>query len=155
MEIRQLKYFVAVAEELHFRRAAEILHVAQPALSRQIHNLEREVDAKLFERSKHKVELTDVGQSLLARARIILMESRKAIADAQAIKGGEAGTLIVGFVSSATIDVLPSFLRTIRHQLPNFETELMPLGSGEQIEALGRSVIDIGFLHAKLNDPEL
>ena len=155
MELRQLTYFVAVAEQLHFRRAADILHVAQPALSRQIHNLEREVGAKLFERSKHKVELTDVGQSLLARARIILMESKRAIADAQAMQNGEAGTLIVGFVSSATIDVLPSFLRTIRHQLPRVETELMPLGSGEQIEALGRSAIDIGFLHARLNDPEL
>src|SRR5205085_7222744 len=102
-----LKYFVAVAEELNFRRAAEVVHVAQPALSQQIKQLEDELGVALFVRSRHKVELTAAGKTFYASAQIILKEARQAVADARAVEQGEAGRLTMGFVSSAAISVLP------------------------------------------------
>ena len=86
MELRHLKYFVAVAEELNFRRAAEIVHIAQPALSQQIKQLEDELDVTLFVRNNHKVELTEAGKTFYARAQLILKEARQAVADARAVE---------------------------------------------------------------------
>ena len=111
MELRHLRYFVAVAAELNFRRAAEVIHVAQPALSQQIKQLEAEMGVRLFIRSHHKVELTEAGKAFYLRAQAILEETHQAVADARAVADGEAGRLTLGFVSTAAISVLPCAVR--------------------------------------------
>jgi DNA-binding transcriptional LysR family regulator len=152
MELRHLKYFVAVAEELNFRRAAEVVHVAQPALSQQIKQLEDELGVALFVRSHHKVELTAAGKTFYASAQMILKDARQAVADARAVEQGEAGRITMGFVSSAAINVLPSLLTFIRSQLPRVEVELKELAPGEQIDALYHNKLDLGLFHAQLED---
>jgi DNA-binding transcriptional LysR family regulator len=152
MELRHLKYFVAVAEELNFRRAAEVVHVAQPSLSQQIKQLEDELGVALFVRSHHKVTLTVAGKTFYASAQMILREARQAVADARAVEHGEAGRLTLGFVSSAAISVLPSLLAFVRSQLPQAEVELKELAPGEQIDALYHGKLDLGLFHAELKD---
>jgi len=152
MELRHLKYFVAVAEELNFRRAAEIVHVAQPALSQQIKQLEDEIGVTLLERSQHKVRLTPAGQAFYARALAILRDAKQAMADARAVEDGEAGTLAIGFVSSAAISVLPTLLTFIRTQLPLAEVDLKERAPGEQIDCLYHDTLDLGLFHAQLED---
>src|SRR5512134_2479854 len=108
MELRHLRYFIAVAEQLHFRHAAEMVHVAQPALSQQIRQLEKEIGVTLFERSRHKVRLTSAGKAFYENAQAILKQASQAVAQARKVEHGEAGTLRVGFVSTAAISVLPA-----------------------------------------------
>src|SRR5882672_10006694 len=100
VELRHLRYFVAVAEELHFGRAAERLHISQPPLSQQIQALEAELGVQLFERSRHKVALTEAGKQFLARAYIVLDEVQQAITVAQRADRGEVGILRIGFTGS-------------------------------------------------------
>jgi DNA-binding transcriptional LysR family regulator len=152
MELRHLKYFVAVAEELNFRRAAAGLHIAQPALSQQIKQLEDELGVALFARSRHKVELTAAGKAFYASAQMILKEAKRAVADARAVEQGEAGRITLGVVSSAAISVLPSLLAFIRAHLPRAEVELKELAPGEQIDALYHDQLDLGLFHAELKD---
>lgn len=152
MELRHLKYFVAVAEELNFRRAAEIVHVAQPALSQQIKQLEDEIGVALLVRSHHKVELTPAGQAFYARARTLLRDAKQAMTDARAVEHGEAGTLALGFVSSAAISVLPALLTFIRTELPLAEVDLKERAPGEQIDCLYGDTLDLGLFHAQLED---
>lgn len=152
MELRHLKYFVAVAEELNFRRAAEVVGIAQPALSQQIKQLETELGVALFVRSHHKVELTASGKALYSRARAILKDAKQAVAEARAVEAGEAGTITIGFVSSAAISVLPTLLKYLREQIPQAEVELRELAPGEQIETLHSGVLDLGLFHAQLQD---
>src|SRR4051794_37509046 len=111
MELRHLKYFVAVAEELHFGRAALRLHIAQPPLSKQIRQFEEELGLRLLERTKRHVALTPAGRVLLKDAREILARSDEAVESARRAARGETGRLSVGFVGSATYDVLPEVLR--------------------------------------------
>ena len=108
MELRHLRYFVAVAEELHFRRAAERLHMSQPPLSQQIRRLEEEVGATLLVRNQRRVELTAAGTAYLARAREILHAVEDAAREARRVQRGEVGRLAVGFVGSALYSVVPS-----------------------------------------------
>lgn len=152
MELRHLRYFVAVAEELNFRRAADVVHIAQPALSQQIKQLEEEMSVTLFLRNHHKVELTEAGKAFYVRAQAILQETHRAVLDARAVECGEAGTLAIGFVSSAAISVLPMLLKYLREQIPRAEVELRELAPGEQIEALHRDALDLGLFHAQLQD---
>lgn len=154
MELRHLRYFVAVAENLHFRRAAEVLHIAQPALSQQIKQLEEELGGALFERSHHKVSLTPVGRAFCIKAQSILKDAREAVHEARAVLLGNAGSIVIGFVSSAAIRILPDVLSNFREQMPQVEVELRELSPSEQIDCLHRSTIDLGFLHASLADPE-
>lgn len=152
MELRHLRYFVAVAEELNFRRAAEVVHIAQPALSQQIKQLEEEMGVTLFVRNHHKVQLTEAGQAFYVRAQTILQESQRAVQDARAVEHGEAGRLTIGFVSSAAINVLPRLLTQIREELPRADVELKELATGDQIEGLYQRTIDFGLFHADLDD---
>lgn len=152
MELRHLRYFVAVAEELNFRRAAEVVRIAQPALSQQIKQLEDEIGVALFARNHHKVELTAAGKVFYARAQTILKEARQAVAAVRAVEQGEAGTIRIGFVSSAAISVLPSLLDFLRTELPLAEVELKELAPGEQIDALYHEKLDVGLFHAELKD---
>lgn len=145
MELRHLRYFVAVAEELHFGRAAQRLFMAQPPLSQQILQLEREIGTALFERTNRRVQLTPAGQVFLQEARDILARVDHAVLTAQRAARGEAGWLGVGFVASATYDVLPVILRRFRERFPDVELVLVELLGTEQGQALREKQIHVGF----------
>jgi len=151
VELRHLRYFIAVAEQLHFRHAAELVHVAQPALSQQIRQLEEEIGVTLFERSHHKVRLTPAGKAFYENAQRILKQADRAMADARRVEFGDAGTIRIGFVSTAAIRVLPDAMKKLQRQVPAAEVELNELAPGEQIDGLYREQLDIGFVHAKLS----
>ncbi len=155
MELRHLRYFVAVAEQLHFRHAAEMVHVAQPALSQQIRQLEAEIGVTLFERSHHKVRLTPAGKAFYENAQRILEQADRAVAKARNVELGDAGTIRIGFVSTAAIRVLPDAMKKLQKQVPSAEVELNELAAGEQIERLYREQLDVGFVHAKLSQDVL
>jgi DNA-binding transcriptional LysR family regulator len=155
MELRHLRYFAAVAEQLHFRHAAEIVHVAQPALSQQIRQLEEEIGVKLFERSRHKVSLTPAGKAFYANVQSILKQADQAVAKAKKVESGDAGTIRIGFVSTAAIRVLPVAMKKLQKQAPSAEVELNELAAGEQMDRLYREQLDIAFVHAKLSQDVL
>jgi len=125
MELRQLRYFVAVGEEQHYGRAEQRLRVAQPALSRQIQNLEAEIGFKLFERLPRGVKITAAGEFLLKEARRILVEINDATARAKRIASGQSGTLKVGFVQSISWQgIIPESLRHFGEYQPDAELQL-------------------------------
>ncbi len=137
MELRHLRYFVAVGEEQHYGRGAQRLRVAQPALSRQIQDLEDELGFKLFERLPRGVKISVAGKSFLEDARRILREVNEATLRAGRAARGQSGTLRVGFTESASWHgVVPGSFRQFRQQQPDAELQLNPSSSSEQIEAL-------------------
>lgn len=146
MELRHLRYFVAVAEELHFGRAAERVGIAQPPLSQQIRALEEEIGVSLFERTKRRVELTAAGQVLLDEARKVLAQALHAKKAAQRAARGEIGQLSVGFVSSAVFGKLPTILRLMRSRYPGVTLVLRDLTSEEQAEAMEANRLDVGLV---------
>ncbi|QSO51789.1 LysR family transcriptional regulator [Alicyclobacillus curvatus] len=146
MELRHLKYFVAVAEELNFARAADRLQMTQPPLSQQILQLERELGVPLFFRTKRKVELTAAGTVLVNEARTILRQVEHAADLVRLAAGGEIGELSIGFVGSATYDILPVVVREYRRQYKGVHLSLTELSTPMQVLALERGDIDIGVL---------
>ena len=124
MELRQVRYFLVLAEECHFGRAAARLHVAQPALSQQIKQLERDLGTPLFHRSTRHVELTEAGRQLTGYARTLITEAERARAHMTELATGRAGRVSVGFVGTATYDVLPRVARTVGARLPHITLEL-------------------------------
>ena len=124
MELRHLRYFVTLAEELHFGRAAERLHIAQPPLSQQIRQLEIELGFDLFYRTKRTVQLTEAGQVFLEETQRILKQLEQAIQIGRQSSRGNSGQLVIGFVSSAAYNVLPEILRTFRRCVPGVTLEL-------------------------------
>lgn len=149
MELRHLRYFVAVAEELHFGRAAKRLGVAQPPLSRQIRDLEREIGTPLFDRVPRGVDLTPAGAAFLPEARLTLAQAERAQRSAQRAARGETGRLRVGFVEAATHSgILPDVLSFFRMHLPSVGLSLFELESLRQAEALRDARIDLGILHS-------
>ncbi|MCX5326847.1 LysR substrate-binding domain-containing protein [Streptomyces sp. NBC_00120] len=124
MELRQVRYFLTLAEECHFGRAAARLHVAQPALSQQIKQLERELGVPLFHRSTRHVELTEAGRHLTGHARSLLSEAERAQAHMAELATGHAGRVSIGFIGTATYDVLPRVARTVRARLPHITLDL-------------------------------
>jgi DNA-binding transcriptional LysR family regulator len=154
MELRHLQYFITVAEELHFSRAAEKLHIAQPPLSQQIRQLEAELGLKLFERTKRKVELTVAGKAFLLEARRVFQQIEKAVEVAQQAARGEIGRLIIGFNSSATYSVLPKILRRFRRANPQIELILNELTTSQQLEHLNCQKIDLGLLYLPLPESD-
>jgi len=146
MDLRQLRYFVAVAEELHFGHAAHRLRIAQPALSRQIQALEKDLLVQLLFRNRRRVQITPAGQVFLERARLILARTDEAVLAAQRAGGGVSGTLNLGFVGSATYDVLPGVLREFLQAAPHVDLTLSEMTVYAQIEALTEKRIDIGLL---------
>jgi len=155
MELRHLRYFVVVAEELHFRRAAERLHMSQPPLSQQIRQLEEEVGATLLTRSQRKVELTAAGAAFLVRAREILDAVEDAARQARRVQRGEVGRLAVGFVGSAMYSFVPELLRAFRDQAPDIALRLHELGTTEQLRQLDDGRLDVGFLRTPGRRPGL
>jgi DNA-binding transcriptional LysR family regulator len=157
MELRHLRYFVAVGEEQHYGRAARRLHIAQPALSRQIQDLEGEVGFKLFERLPRGVKLSAAGKLFLEDARRILQEVKAAAARAGRVARGHSGTLRLGFAENASWrGVVPDSFRRFREMQPAAELQLQPAASLEQLEAIRSGRLDAGFVNfMPKTDPEL
>ena len=157
MELRHLRYLVAVGEEQHYGRASRILRVAQPALSRQIQDLEEEVGFKLFDRLPRGVKLSVAGKLFLEDARRILQAVSEATARAAHVARGQSGTLRVGFTENASWHgVVPDSFRLFREQQPDAELQLQPAASLEQLDAIRSGRLDAGFANFMPKvDPEL
>jgi DNA-binding transcriptional LysR family regulator len=155
MELRHLRYFVAVAEELHFGHAAARLHTAQSSLSAQIRDLENELGVPLLHRTKRQVNLTDSGRAFLDQARAILRNSEHAIQIAQRANRGELGKLGIGFVPSADCISFPEILRVFKKRYPEIHIDLRQLTATEQIDALHHGDIDVGFMRPLTTDRSL
>ena len=153
MELRHLQYFVAVAEELHFGRAATRLLIVQPSLSQQIQQLEKELGFPLLRRTKRSVELTDAGKVFLTEARKVLAQVQEAKRAAQRAYRGEIGRLVVGYISSSTYDLLPMMLSAYRERFPHIDVALQELTTQEQLRALEEESIQVGLLRLPINDP--
>lgn len=150
MELRQLRYFLAVSDELHFGRAAEKLHMSQPPLTVQIRRLERELGLALFDRSTRRVSLTPMGAAFQKRVRGVLDDLDDAVAEINDVGSGRRGRLRVGFVSSASYTAIPEAVRLFRELRPRIDLVLRPLTSGEQVEGLLEGELDLGLIR----DPE-
>ncbi len=157
MELRHLRYFVAVGEEQHYGRASRRLRVAQPALSRQIQDLEEQVGFKLFDRLSRGVKLSAAGKLFLEDARRILQAVSEATARAAHVARGLSGTLRVGFSENASWHgVVPDSFRRFRGQQPDAELQLQPAASLEQLDAIRSGSLDAGFVNFMPRaDPEL
>jgi DNA-binding transcriptional LysR family regulator len=154
-EISQLRCFVAVAEELHFSRAAERLNMTQPPLSRQIRLLEHHVGARLLERNSRSVRLTAAGKAFFPEAARILRMAEEATFTARRVAKGEQGTLAIGFTGGAGYSLLPEVVRRLREHSPGVVLTLKELVSTEQVEALNASQIDLGLLRPHALNAEL
>ena len=146
MELRHLKTFQAVAEELHFSRAAARLRVAQPALSRTIMDLESEMGVKLVERNSRGVSLTEAGSVFLHRVKRILHDTEDAISTAQRRSRGETGTLRIGFIGTLSYELLPRLLRDYRAVFPAVELIMRELGPTQQRREILAGALDCGFI---------
>lgn len=155
MELHSLRYFVAVAEELHFGRAAARLHITQPALSRQIRGLEEELGIELLRRTKRTVELTAAGATFLVEVRKALQQVESAVHVAQRVARGEVGTLRIAFTPSAMHTVLPGVLRQFRDRHPHVKLEMSELCTLDQVNALRTEIVDVGLLHPPIDAPFL
>jgi DNA-binding transcriptional LysR family regulator len=153
MELRQLRYFVAVAEELHFRRAAQRLHMSQPPLSHQIRQLEEEMGCQLLARSRRRVELTAAGSAFLRDARTILGELDAAVATARRIESGQTGRLRINFVGSALLSIVPHAVQRFRASRPGVEVELRERPTVEQIRMVHQGSVDLGLVRLPVEVP--
>lgn len=145
MELRHLRYFIAVAEEENVTRAAARLHVSQPSLSRQVRDLEHSVGVALFEHGPKSVRLTEAGRSFLAEARAVMRRAEEAVAVARAVAKGETGELRIGYAPSLAVDLLPKILRRFQTARPGVRVQLSDLSSQEMARGLRE-----GALHAAL-----
>jgi DNA-binding transcriptional LysR family regulator len=145
MELRHFRYFVAVAEELNFGRAANRLKISQPPLSRQIQDLEQELGTALFLREGKKVTLTKAGQRFLLRAKLVLSLASDAAREIRRLGRGQVGNLTVGYMSAAMLSQIPPILRKLRETV-DVDVELVQLGPDAQLLALANGRIDVGFV---------
>ncbi|HWH15851.1 MAG TPA: LysR family transcriptional regulator [Miltoncostaeaceae bacterium] len=155
VELRQLRYFVAVAEEGHVGRAARRVGIAQPPLSQQMQRLEVRLGVALFDRSRRRLALTEAGRTLLGEARVVLAAADRFQEVARQAAGGEAGTLRVGFVGSAAFAALPELVRTFRARHPRVVLDPVEMPTGEQVEALAAGTLDAGIVRAPAGGREL
>ena len=155
LELRQLRYFVAVAEELHFGKAAERLHMTQPPLSQAIHALEDMLGTPLFVRNRRAVTLAPAGDALLPEARRMLAQAAEIPGLVSRAAGGESGRLSLAFVSSADYSVLPPFLRNYRAEYPQVQIVLQEATSDVQVDDLLRERIDAGLIIPPLPEKAL
>lgn len=155
VELRQLRYALTVAEELHFGRAAARLRVAQPSLSRQVRELEESLGVRLFERTSRSVALTVAGEAFIELARRTVRMADSAEATAKAAAEGRVGRASLGFVASAAGEILPPLIARHRAVRPDVRLDLREMGTSQQVEALGNSEIDIGLTRDLLGRSDL
>ncbi len=153
-ELNHLRCFIAVAEELHFGRAAARLNLTQPPLSRQIQLLEHALEVKLFERTSRSVQLTRAGQNFLPEARRLLRLAEGAALAAKRTARGEAGSITVGFTAASGYEFLPRLITAFRAKAPDIDLVLKEMVSADQLEALTANRIDIGLLRPPFNRRE-
>jgi DNA-binding transcriptional LysR family regulator len=154
-EMRLLRYFVAVAEQRHFGRAAERLHMAQPPLSQQIRKLERQLGVELIDRTRRPIQLTDAGQALFKEAELSVVHGQRAFAAARRAATGRLGCLRIGALQGAVDGVLSYVMRAHRRENPDVKLELDELSTTDQIRQLIEHRLDIGFLRGPVDEPTL
>lgn len=152
-ELRHLIYFQAVAQYLHFRKAAESLGVAQPALSRQIAQLETALGVRLFDRNRRRVELTTAGDTLLRRIAPLLQALQRLPSELQSVATGETGHIRISFTGLAMATVLPKIIRAFSRDYPKVRLELNESPTASQLQALRDGEIDCGFFHPGTKPP--
>jgi len=152
MEIRHLRYFIAVAEELHFGRAAQRLNICQPPLSQQIKDLERELGALLFHRKKKRISLTEAGAAFLEDAGEILKRVELASERARSIARGAVGRIKMGLVMPALDTFVPTAIREFLLRNPGVEIQLLELGTQAQLKALAAGDIQVGVVRLFRHD---
>src|SRR6516225_1880832 len=155
LEPSELQPFLVLAEELHFRKAAERLFVSQPALSKHIRKLEEKVGGPLFARTRRKVALTETARVLIPLARKLLQDSRAAFESAREATEGRAGTLRIGFGIATVSEILPRTIIQFRRAYPNVELQMQDMSTPAQISALFTGKIDIGMVRMPVSDPRL
>jgi DNA-binding transcriptional LysR family regulator len=156
MELRQLRYFIAVADELHFTRAAARLGIAQPPLSQQVRRLEQDLGVRLFDRTNRRVQLTDVGRAFLTEAKLTLVQADRAIDVARRAPTSQAGRIVIGAQGTAEVSVFPRVLPRFLKRYPDVDVTLQtPLMPPEQVAMLRDGQIDVGFLRLPVRDPAL
>lgn len=155
IELRQLEYFIAVAEELNFRRAAERLHITQPPLSRQIHQLEQSLGVKLLHRTTRKMKLTAAGTVYLPEAKQVLAKVHRAKSIAKLAEQGKFGHIRIGFEGSSAYDIVPISVRTFKEKFPDVSVSVQEMATIDQVQAIRSRQIDLGFggsLHLNEHD---
>lgn len=153
--LAQLTNFVAVAEELHFGRAAERLRMTQPPLSRQIQLLESSLRVQLFDRTKRSVRLTQPGRAFLHEARRVLRQAEQAALAVRQVSTGQAGSIAIGFTAAGAYSVLGTLLDTARRVMPGVEIVLREMVTRDQLEALTESSLDLGLVRPPVTRPGL
>jgi DNA-binding transcriptional LysR family regulator len=153
--LNHLKHFVVVAEELHFGRAAARLHMAQPPLSHQVRQLEREIKVELFSRHNKKVSLTAAGEVFLARSRQLLLDLDESVLQAQRAHRGETGTLVVGTIPAGVSHLFTVILPTFRARHPQVQLTVRTLSTAGQLAALHNGDIDMAVLRLPISDPRI
>jgi LysR family transcriptional regulator, benzoate and cis,cis-muconate-responsive activator of ben and cat genes len=146
MELRHLRYFIAVAEQENVSRAALKLHVSQPGISRQIHDLEDEIGFQLFERSAKSLRLTDAGRKFLEEARAVLRRTEEAVRNARAVADGGNREIHVGYAPSLTIQILPRALRTFQAKFPGTRVALHDLSTEEMLSGLRTGKLQVTLM---------
>jgi DNA-binding transcriptional LysR family regulator len=154
-ELRLVRYFVAVAEELHFGRAAHRLRMAQPGLSQQIRSLEQQLGVRLLERTSRQVKLTPAGALLLAEGRRLLAQAERTTDQVRRAGLGQVGRITVAAIGSATYDILPRLLREHRKRFPDVEVALREMSTPAQVQALRIAEIDVGLLRVPADTADL
>ncbi|WP_408007390.1 LysR family transcriptional regulator [Pseudalkalibacillus sp. A8] len=155
MELRHLKYFTMIAEELHFGRAAKKLNISQPPLSQQLKQLENELQVKLFHRTNRSVELTEAGKLFLEKVYNIFNYLDYACEETRSIDRGEIGELTLGYSGSAVFDLLPTIIHSCNQHFPSLTLDLKQLTTSEQIKALEERKIQVGLLVPPIESPNL
>jgi DNA-binding transcriptional LysR family regulator len=155
IELSHLRYFIALAEELHFGRAAVRLHMAQPPLTRQIQLLEARLACRLFERTSRSTRLTPAGAQFLERARSIVAASGLAFQAMQGLGRGEGGQLTVATAPSLMLGELPRVIRGFRKRFPRVEFRLSEMASSAILEAVGAGAADLGFVRGRDKQPDI
>lgn len=146
MELRQVRHFLAVADELNFSRAAKRLNISQPPLTRSVRNLEAQLGVELFTRTTRSVQLTSAGRAFVTRARVVLFEAEAAVLEAQRLAGGCSDVISVGFMSAVMLAEFTPMLREFHRQQPSVTFRFLQMRSDEQLTALIDDRIDVGFV---------